>query len=257
MSAGPRKKTTRIGRPPAILVAVALAALSAMARGPAQPEAVEDETAARELLRSAVEAFGGERWLGLKSQISRGKGSFTPPGSPEPIPLQSLTLLRIFPDLRRTELELPFGAVTQVFNGREGWVIAAGQRQDQTGAMMQASRFGLDLLRRMGKGRYTARLLGETEVEGRKVRGAALSDQDGNATRFWIEPETGRVLKVEYSLNGRQVEEFYSDYRRVNDLTLPHKYGRTVDGDKALEIDFIEFKINQEIDPSLFEREKP
>ncbi len=216
--------------------------------------APEDAAAATALLRQAVEAFGGRAYLDVKSQVSKGSGSLKPPGAPQEFPLQSVILSRVFPDLRRIELVLPFGSVVQVFDGEEGWVTAMGQQQDQTQQMKRAAKFGVELLRHLDEPGYSARPLDDAEVDGKPVRGVALADDEGNATSFYLDSETHRVVKVTYELDGQEVEEWFSDYRPVGGLTLPYKYNRSVNGDKSLELEFSEVLINPEVDPALFQK---
>ena len=76
-----------------------------------RPPAVSaaDQAQALEVLGQAQEAMGGKAFVEQRTQISKGAGTLSPPGMPQPMPIQSIITYRVLPDKERTEIKLPMG----------------------------------------------------------------------------------------------------------------------------------------------------
>lgn len=220
----------------------------------AAPVSAADSARALELAKKAQNAMGGKAFVEQRTQITRGSGSITPPGTPQAIPIQSIVSYRILPDKERTEITLPMGQMVQVFDGTAGWMSMAGQTQDQTAQMKDEQFYGLDVLRRIDQPGTTLRPLPDAQVDGKAAPVLEVTDAAGHTTRFTIDPETGLVLKVAYESDGQETEVAYSDYRDVNGIKVAHQTNASQNDQPLLEIKLSEVQVNPEIDQELFKK---
>lgn len=225
------------------------------AKAEQQPAAsAADQTRGLELLRKAQQALGGAAFTGQKTQIVKGSGSVTFPGMPQAIPVSSMVIYRVLPDKERTELTLPMGTMVQVQSGKQAWMSLGPQVQDMSAQMGEQNDYGFDVLRLAGQDGYTARPLPDAEVEGKAAKVVELADAQGHATRFFIDPATNLVVKLEYDANGEKPEIFFSDYRDVSGVKVPYKTRVTQNGEPLMEMNSSEVQVNAAVDGKLFEK---
>lgn len=100
--------------------------------------------------------------------------------------------------------------------------------------------------------------LGEKEFAGVKSLELLVSSGE-ELFHLYLDPQTYLPTGVSYRTTGREgpveVQEYWSDYREVDQVKLPHKSIATVDGKKVSEATVIEMKHNVEVDPKMFEEE--
>jgi zinc protease len=220
----------------------------------AAPVSSGDQAKAQDILRQAQQAMGGKAFLEQRSQISKGSGTMTPPGMPQPMPLSSIVTYRVLPDKERTEITLPMGTMIQAFDGTNGWAGMGAQVQDATAQMKDEQYYGLDVLRRVGQPGWTARPLPDAEVNGKPAQVVELSDDKGHTTRFFVDPQTHLVVKIAFEAAGQASEALYSDYRPVNGIQVAHQVNLSQNGQPLIEIKLSEVQINPEVDLGLFKK---
>jgi YD repeat-containing protein len=218
------------------------------------PVSDADGNRAREILGRAREAMGGKAFVEQRSQVSKGTGTLSPPGMPQPLPIQSVVVYEVFPAKTRTELGLPMGQMIQVFDGQIGWVSMAGQVQDMTQQMSQDQHYGLNMLRKFDQAGYEVRPLADAEVNGKKVQVVAVSDAQGHTTRFSIDPESHRVVKTAYDTPGGASETVYADYRPVAGVQVAHTVTALQNGTPMVELKLSEVQVNAAVDEALFKK---
>ncbi|HEY0514332.1 MAG TPA: insulinase family protein [Thermoanaerobaculia bacterium] len=220
----------------------------------AAPAPATADPAGRELVRKAQQALGGQTFVEQKSQISKGSGSMTPPGAPQPMAIASVVSYRMLPDKDRTEIQLPMGTMIQGFDGSQGWMSLGAQSQDTTEQAREKELYGLDVLRRAGQADYTARLLPDAEVNGKPAKVVEVADAQGHATRFFLDPQTSLVTKIAFELNGQLSEAAYSDYRDVQGVKIAHQVNIFQNGQPLLEIKYSDVQVNAPVDAKLFQK---
>jgi predicted Zn-dependent peptidase len=220
----------------------------------AAPVSGADQAKGRELLSKAQAALGGKAFLEQKTQIAKGTGSMTPPGAPEPMPIPSVITYRVLPAKERTEIQLPMGTMVQVFDGTNGWMSLGAQSQDTTPQAKEEKAFGLDVLRRAGGEGYTARPLADATVAGKAAQGLEVADPQGHATQFFLDPQTGLLMKLAYTSNGQTSEALYSDFREVNGVKIPFKTQISRNGQPVIEIVYTDVQVNAPVDEALFKK---
>ena len=75
---------------------------------------------------------------------------------------------------------------------------------------------------------------------------------DGVRLRWFVDPESGRILRKTFSdAEGHSLVEDYSDWRTVDDLTIPFRIQRSYRG-KAESVEVLAMQISPPADPALF-----
>lgn len=213
-----------------------------------------DQARGMELIRKAQQALGGAAFTGQKTQIAKGSGSVFPPGAPQPMTV-SMVLYRVLPDKERSEVTVPEGTMAQVISGKQAWVIMGPRTQDVSAQMADQHAYGYDVLRWAGQEGYTARPLPGAEVDGKKVDVVEVTDAQGHTTRFFLDPETHLVVKLEYTAgSGQSPEIFLSDYRDVSGVKVPFKTRGLQGGQPVMEVTYTEVQVNAPVDEKLFEK---
>lgn len=219
-----------------------------------------DQTQGLELARKAQAALGGKAFLEQKTQVSKGSGSISPPGMPQPMPIPSVVTYRVLPNKERSEIQLPMGTMVQVFNGTEGWTSLGPQSQDTTAQGKEDQLYGFDILRRAGQSGYTVRPLpapAVTDVAGKPVKAVEIADAQGHATRFFLDPQTNLVTKVAFESNGQTTEAVYTDYRDVSGIKVPFQTNVSQNGQPFVEIKYSDVQVNVPVDEGLFKKPGP
>lgn len=220
----------------------------------AAPVSQGDREKALKALAKAREAMGGAAFAKQKNQMTRGTGALTPPGAKSPVPLPSVVSYQVFPDKSRSELQLPFGPMVQVFDGTSGWVSAGGQVADQTAALKEEQYYGLDLLRWYDKPGLTARPIAAATVGGKTAEGVEIADAEGHATQFYFDPATSRPALVSFTSDGGKTEASYGDYRAVQGVQVPFQVKVTRNGDPLVEVTLTEAQVDGNLDEALFKK---
>jgi predicted Zn-dependent peptidase len=213
-----------------------------------------DQAKALEMLRKAQEALGGKAFVEQRSQISRGSGTLTPPGAPQPVPIPSIVNYRVLPDKERTEIQLPMGSMVQAFDGTTGWSSLGPQVQDTTAQSKDEQNYGLDVLRRAGQQGYTARPLPDADVAGKPVHVVEIADAAGHATRFFLDPQTNLVTKIAFETGGQTTEAVYTDYREVSGIKIPYQTNVSQNGQPFVQFKYSEVQVNAQVDEGLFKK---
>lgn len=220
-----------------------------------QPAAsAADQTRGMELAKKAQQALGGAAFTGQKTQVQKGSGTISPPGAPQAMPLSSMTVYRVLPDKERSELTLPMGVIVQVEAGDQSWMSLGPQVRDNSGQDKDQQAYGYDILRRAGQPGYTARPLPDAQVDGKAVKVVELADAQGRATRFFLDPATNLVAKVEYTRDGQSPELFYSDYRDISGVKVPFKVRVVEGGQTLMEVAYTDVQVNVPVDEKLFQK---
>ena len=106
----------------------------------------------------------------------------------------------VFPDKSWSKLTLPFGAMTRVFNGTEGWQEMAGQQQPVP-AEEFTKEFARDpdhILRGLESGDFTFQYVDEVDFEGAPAHRVVVTDRFERNTTYFISTEHGRIIGRRY-----------------------------------------------------------
>lgn len=224
------------------------------AKAAAAPLSGEDRVRGLALAEQARQAMGGKAFVEQRTQISKGSGTLSPGGAPQPFPIQSLVIYQVFPDKMRSDFTLPMGTIIQSFDGTTGWVSMMGQIADQSAQLKESQSYGDHVLRLAGNPGWTVRPLPDEDVDGKKAQVLEISDEAGHATRFYLDPESHLIVKTAHEAGGPKTETHYEDYRPVNGVQVAHKITVFQNGAKGAELNLTEVQVNAEVDPALFKK---
>jgi hypothetical protein len=182
------------------IIALSCAVIQAQTQTPS-PVPAEDK--ALQIIQKAIQALGGERYLGVKTVIGRGNFTDYKDGI-SGIPMRFVDYI-VYPDKERTEFSGGGQRLIQTNNQASGWIYdgAALTLKDQTAEQLEdfrlATRTGVENLLRGGWRTQGAKL----SYAGRREAGLARRNETVRLTfpdGFWIEYEfaadTGLPAKI-------------------------------------------------------------
>jgi zinc protease len=207
----------------------------------ASPAAIEQ---AKPVLMRAIQFMGGpEKIKALKDVDSKAKAKLNSPQGEIEMDLHIVTVL---PNTARTDIHLPFGDLANFFDGTNGWTIPfGGGPTDMTDAQKNEAREGN--LRQIPN---LLALVGNPVVSYEKKEGdndVLLFTFGGTQIHLTIDPK-GQVVKRSYHgttpLGPGEVDETFADYRDVGGIKMSYKTAASLNGQKYMDVEILEHKIN-------------
>jgi zinc protease len=237
---------------------------------PPPPGAKEDESAkptasnaeGKALAAKLVAAMGGEAKLAavtsLKAQLSITQK--TPNGD---FPLDVKTFI-VFPDHLRAEMHNGNMAMNYVATPDLGFAeyppgsmhsLPAAQKAE----MLQQIKRDPIFIAAHSKDPNVFFIAGGTEKVGAIDARIVDVNAAGTAIRWFVDPQTGRILKETYTtLNAQgspvQGETAMDNWKSVNGLTIPFTRHNKQDGQDSSSAEYTALEINPAIDPKLFDK---
>jgi predicted Zn-dependent peptidase len=256
--AGKAGAAGKVGRAGAPMVTLA----RFQAPSPRRPVVAEEGEKAKALLDQVIAAKGGLGTLrGIKSIKAVTTATMTSPGGA--VSAETTTYLQ-YPNRVRVETKTPQGLEAQVYDGTHGWIrdatgvhevtdrtqlddMATSLQRDTVAALLAASR-----------GDLRARLLPDVKGEDGSLRHALeLSSPSFEPLVLSIDPRTNLVAKQAYVVRAPSkplVEELFSDYRRVNGVSVAFRAEVRTGGRTMMLRTLSSIAINPPLDQKLFAR---
>ena len=229
------------------------------------PEATPESLAkGMEIFTKTVAACGGQKaYASVENYVVEGSVVIsTPQGEMQ----ATSTMTLVPPDKIQMVLNLPFGEMKQVLVGDKGWMVSPQGSRDMPKSQLDGIKGSLFrdwiVLFRLGEADgITSQYLGSGDVDGKAAEILLVKDQNDNTTKLYVDASTFKPLKQVY--NGTtmmgspaEFEEFYLEIKDVNGMLLPGKILVNTNGEKFMEMTYTSTKINQEIDPAIFQKIK-
>lgn len=224
--------------------------------------AVSDEMA-RSILSKAVQNLGGNNYLQIKSQISRGQFSVIKEGGV--VSFQTFVDVLVFPDKERSEFKGGGSRTVQVNTGNTGWVFDGDQGlikvQDerQIANFRQGIRTSLDnLLRGNWKGEADLSYVGKRAATlGKRNDVVKLTYKDGFSVEFEFAADDGLPQKALYKRTNSDSEEIkeedhYAQFIDVSGVKTPFIVDRFTGGKPSSRINYESIEYNKNISDSIF-----
>lgn len=215
-----------------------------------------------ELMSRAVEAIGG---AGRLDALASYQENATAKDSQGEEFHTSLTLA--FPDRMRREREFPgYGTFKQILTPEDAFALSSRgdvrtySAKERANLEKERTRSVLVLLKSRDKASFA--FAGAGEVDGQRVERVAVR-YHGTAAVLGVEPESGRVLSLEYTGRGPdgsygEIVESFSDFRQVDGWTLPFRRTVTWNGEEFAARSAVVTAIRLgPADDALFERPAP
>jgi zinc protease len=209
------------------------------------------------LVAKVAQAMGGE--AKLKSvQSVRAKLEQVAQG--QAYPPMEVTI--VYPDHMHVSLEGPTGRMSMSFTPTSGFMAAQGRVQDIPEARRKES---LEQIRRdlvfiaqhANDPKFIFAAAGSEKIGETDARILDI-DADGIAMRWYVDPKSGLILRETYPALGQsgpvEGQTDLSDWKNFDGLTLPAKRANKQNGQDSSIITYVEFKVNPQVDPKLFDR---
>lgn len=219
--------------------------------------------AGRALFAKVVEGLGGAQKVNAVKDV-RFKGQATLK-TPQGEMALGLTVTTVFPDRIYQEIHAPFGDITTVLSPDAAFMAGPQGSQDLPASAREEQAKDLSRLQLLLAQRANDPKLDVVAAGSEKIGGvdAALLDVSygGVATRWFVDPLTGRILRASYTATGPQGPAArvtdYSDFRTVDGLVFAFKHEMTVNGEKAQSMTIEEVKVNTSPDLKVFQKPAP
>ncbi len=227
--------------------------------GAAAPPAASNAEG-KALLTKVIEAMGGAAKIDSVKAMHQ-VGTMTAKGPQGEMQIKSDVLVS-YPDRIRSRLETPQGAMTIVLSPAAAFMAAGGRTmalpvplKEDSAAELKRDEFVV--AQHANDPKYTFTAGSAEDVGGVQARVLDIN-ADGAKTRWWVDPGTGRILRMAYSgmsMQGpveRTVE--LSDWKAVDGLMLPFKRVIAENGQPQGTIELQEVQVNPPVDPKEFEK---
>lgn len=239
----------------ALLALVLVAAISGQAQTetkekagntiPATPAvAITSATSPLDLARAAVIAQGGDKFKNLESIVLRGSVDLYGPNSTQSVP--GGFVLANAGDKMRLEVDArPLFTFKQIFDGQQSYSSLPGAE------MPPSSKFGMRVLAKFDQPGYAVTALPDKK----KLRGFRVADSEGNATDFYLDPATGRIISYTFSFSGYNFGTENRKFKEVEGVLVPSSFTQRIEmpqGAAFAEFNAKEIKINQKLGDDAF-----
>lgn len=232
----------------ALLWLSAAVSASAQANGPAAGAAVVKASAeanspeAVALARAAFEAQGGGKFRAVRNYVLVGTVDLYSPNSTQPFPAKFAAVYA--GDQMRLEIQSSAFNLRQIDNGRARYSSIRGMQSPP-------ARLGLSLLTRFDQPGYTVSLLSPSKGQ----KAFRITDAEGNATDFYVDAASGRVVRYEIPFGGARFSVENKELKQIEGALIPLSYAQKLDTPQGAFIaDFKvkDVKINQELSAEMF-----
>lgn len=209
------------------------------------PVAISAATTPIELARAAFLAQGGEKFKNLKSMVLIGSVNLYAPNSTQSLPGQFVIVTA--GDRVRIEVNAaPIIVFKQIYDGHNSY-----SSLPNVPPLPPPSKFGLPVLAKFDQPGYTVTALPDVK----KQRGFRIADGDGNATDFYIDSATGRVITYTTQMNGYTFATENKKMKEVDGVLVPYSFSQRLEmqqGAGFAEYTVKDVKLNQTLGDDVF-----
>lgn len=213
---------------------------------------------APKILEKMIEAQGGRKVL---SSIK----DTTLSGSMEMIQMSisgSLTMYHKEPNKMRLDGEVMGTVFTQAYDGETAWMVnpQTGNTEELTDKLAEEVKreaLGNDSLLHPEKFGITYASKGKEKIEGKDYHLLEQTFSDGHTATLYIDPDTYLTFKTKAKAMNQmgievEAETFFSDYKKVDGVMLPHSLTILQDGEEFMKMTITEVTFNSGLEDSLF-----
>jgi hypothetical protein len=251
------------------IAAVTALALGALTGASAQTTAVmtpqQSARRARALLQEAIQALGGQAFLGVRDQTCIARvGFFGPAGQIDEY--EKIYDYTLEPDKERIEYSSKRNII-DVFDGDRGWTLDHGGVSDASSEAIANNQAVLHrdinyLFRhRMDEPGLILRYAGTDVVDLKEVQWVEVVDQSQHTTRIALDKYSHLPIRAVYitrdpvSRERNVEEEYFSNYQRLEGIETPFQDTRSRNGRKMFQAFIERCSYNTGLQPSYFTRQ--
>ena len=206
--------------------------------------AITASTSPMDLAKAALAAQGGDKFKAAKNMILRGSVDLYGPNSTQSIP-GSFIIVTSGEKFRMEVDARPLFTFKQIFDGQNSYSSLPGAE------VAPVNKFGIALLTKFELPGYTVTALPDKK----KQRGFRIADADGNATDFYLDTATGRVVNFTFSYNGYNFGTENKKFKEIDGVLVPASFTQRIEmpqGAAFAEFNAKDIKINQAIGDDVF-----
>jgi hypothetical protein len=243
-----------------LILAFLLAPLGALS---AQEQEANDGAKAEALIQSAIKALGGEKYLGVRTIVTRGQ--YTPYDKGMPANPMGFVYYMAYPDRERIEFGKGDSKFIQANSSVANWVYEARQKmirdqtEEQVRRSQQSMRFDLDNLLRAGWKQNDAKLvfIGRREPWTKTFSEALRIDfSDGASVTLHFDTRTKLPLMSEYKIieeKGAVAQQArYFRWVDYNGIMYPSIQDFYREGQQSARATFDDVRFNEQVPETLF-----
>ncbi len=199
-----------------------------------------------DLARAAFNAEGGEKFRNMKSLVLNGSLDLYGPNSSFALPGKFYVVTSGIRSRREIQADPPAPPLIRlIYDGQQSYSNMPGF------APPPVNKFGIYMLSKFDQPGYTVTALPDKK----KQRAFRITDAEGNATDFYLEPATARVVNFSFSYDGLTFGTERKKLTMVDGVLVPYNYTESLDtprGTFFVEYKIKEAKVNQPIDDDVF-----
>jgi hypothetical protein len=203
-------------------------------------------SSAMDLARAAFNAEGGEKFRNMKSLVINGALDLYGPNSSFALPGKFYVVTSGIRSRREIQADPPAPPLIRlIYDGQQSYSNMPGF------APPPVNKFGMYMLSKFDQPGYTVTALPDKK----KQRAFRITDAEGNATDFFIEPATARVVNFSFSYDGLTFGTERKKLTVVDGVLVSYNYTEALDtprGTFFVEYKVKEAKVNQPVDDDVF-----
>lgn len=216
---------------------------------------------AEEVVKNAVKFMGGDKYLGVKTLVGKGRFSIIREG--RVISYQTFTDVIVFPDKERTDFKGQGIKTVQTNVGDTGWMFDGDhdrlidQTETQIANFHRGIRVSLDNLLRGGwKGHAKLSYVEKRPATlGKRNDVVKLTYDDGFEVEFEFSADDAMPRKAIYKSGEETTEmDLYEQFVSVGGIKTPYVIDRRTNDEHTSRINYDSVKFNEKIPDSIFEK---
>jgi hypothetical protein len=207
---------------------------------------VTPTTSAMDLARAAFNAEGGEKFRSVKSLVISGSLDLYAPNSSFSLPGKFYVVTSGIRSRREIRADPPAPPLIRlIYNGEQSYSNMPGFSPPPV------NKFGMYMLTKFDQPGFTVSALPDKK----KQRAFRITDAEGNATDFYLEAATGRIVNFNFAYDGLTFGTERKKLTMVDGVLVPYNYTEALDtprGTFFVEYKVKEAKVNQPLDDDVF-----
>lgn len=216
---------------------------------------------AEEILKKMIEVQGGKKTFeSIKDMTMTGTIEMPVQGLSG-----TLTLYKKEPNKRRVDVELMGMVFSEVYDGITGWgtnpQTLAVEDMDEA-QLAEAKREAMPIVSILDPQKYglVYAYKGKENIEGKDYFVLHQTYPDGFEATLYLDTETYLIFKSRAKTTGPmggevEVEQFQSDYRKVNGMLIAHAIVAYVSGEEVQKVTLDKVSFNTGLEDSLFKKD--